>query len=208
MLGPRVDIFSFFSSLGYILPNHTNPSDYLLDICSIDLRTAEAESESRKRVEAILYRWNKFIKEERPVSLVSASESSIPDSNEEIQRNQAPFTIAFPVLFSRSILNTRRQPILVFSRIMQVVSLGVIQALFYARQGNGQVSVQNKIGVIQQTLAIFFVGYFITIMFSLLNCVAVFPAEKNILFRERADGIYSVDSYFLAYCLIEVIELD
>ena len=138
-----------------------------MDVCSIDLRSTEAEAESKKRVEKILAKWNEVKAcslEEKSASSDRSSECSIAaNENEEIRRVQAPFITAFPVLFSRSILNTRRQPILVFSRIMQVVSLGVIQALFYARQGNGQVSVQNKIGVIQQTLAIFFVGYFITI---------------------------------------------
>ena len=132
----------------------------MLDICSIDLRSADAEVESRTRVEKILMKWNEVKAsnvEEKSVSPMGSSEFSI-DDDDESRRVQAPFYIAFPVLLNRSILNTRRQPILLFSRIMQVVSLGVIQALFYARQGDGQVSVQNKLGVIQQTLATFFVG--------------------------------------------------
>ena len=163
--GPRLNIFPFFESIGFTLPNHTNPCDYLLDICSIDLRSADAESKSKDRVEKILAKWNQ-VKEshikEKTVSPMGSSELSVAN-DEQVRKCQAPFHIAFPVLFNRSILNTKRQPILLFSRIMQVVSLGVIQALFYARQGDGQVSVQNKIGVIQQTLATFFVGYYFLI---------------------------------------------
>jgi hypothetical protein len=120
----------------------------------------DAETQSKNRVEKILAKWNEAkasTVDDKGVSPMSSSEFSIADE-EEVRRVEAPFHIAFPVLFTRSVLNTRRQPILLFSRIMQVVSLGAIQALFYARQGDGQVSVQNKLGVIQQTLATFFVG--------------------------------------------------
>lgn len=132
-----------------------------MDTCSIDLRSAHAEEESKERVEKILKKWKEFKTaglKERSVSPIGSAEFSVGEKDEEVKRVQAPFATAFPVLLSRSILNTRRQPVLLFSRIMQVVSLGVIQALFFARQGNDQVSIQNKIGVIQQTLATFFIG--------------------------------------------------
>ena len=107
----------------------------------------------------------------------------------------APFSVSFPALLSRSYLNTRRQPLLVIARIMQVVALGMIQALFFARLSDGQSGVQNRIGVIQQTFSVIFVG--------LLNCVAVFPNERDTLFNEYGDRAYGVESFFMAYNLIE-----
>jgi hypothetical protein len=79
---------------------------------------------------------------------------------------------------------------------MQVVSLGVIISLYYTRQELTQVSVQNRLGIIQQSLSVLFVG--------VLNCIAVFPSERNILFYEFADHAYSLPSFFLAYNIIEI----
>ena len=111
-------------------------------------------------------------------------------------RTTAPFSVAFPVLLSRSFVNTYRQPLIVFARVMQVAFLGIIQALYFARQSNTQVAVQNRLGVLQQTMSVMFIG--------LLNCVAVFPGERNILFYEYSDRVYSVASFFLAYNLVEI----
>ena len=156
--GPSQSMLAHFGSMGHILPIHTNPSDFILDLCSIDLRTPNAESTSRARV-------NEFVQKWKEVGPTWNQKDNLEEGNPEgnpissvIHRRSAPFNIAFPVLASRSLLNTRRQPVLVISRVLQVTFLGVIQSLFYAPQGYGQVSVQNRIGVLQQTLATLFIG--------------------------------------------------
>lgn len=202
------------------MPHHTNPSDFILDICSLDLRNDKSEIESKARVETMVENWRKT---HLPFDSLDRLEEGqeredikevVDSKHSSLRRRHAPFSVAFPVLLRRSFLNTRRQPVLVISRVMQVVSLGIIQALFYARQDYAQVSVQNRIGMIQQTLATMFIGYAFeasivlksigSLTHRLLNCVAVFPSERDILFHERADEAYSVEPFFLAYNLIEV----
>jgi ABC-type multidrug transport system ATPase subunit len=198
--GPNRKMVKYFSTMGHELPLHTNPSDFILDLCSIDLRSEEAEKTSRLRVEKFNENWQEH-KNELPFDSIDELEEGEEEAItspalKSLTRNVTPFYIGFPALLSRSFLNTRRQPMLVASRVLQVAFLGVIQAMFYARQGYGQVSVQNRIGVIQQTVSTLYIG--------LLNCVAVFPAERDILFHERADDAYTVEPAFLAYNLIEV----
>lgn len=50
--GPSGDIHAYFSSFTYVpqCPNHTNPADWLLDISSVDRRSARREIESSDRV--------------------------------------------------------------------------------------------------------------------------------------------------------------
>jgi ABC-type multidrug transport system permease subunit len=51
-------------------------------------------------------------------------------------------------------------------------------------------------GLIQEFNALLFIG--------LLNCVAVFPDERNVYYRERADGTYSTLPFFLSYLTTEL----
>jgi len=110
---------------------------------------------------------------------------------------RASFLQAFPVLLHRSWLNFSRQPLLVMTRVLQVLAFGVILALYYARLGDGQASVQNRMGLLQEFTALMFIG--------LLNCVALYPAERDVFYREYADRSYGSLPFLLSYTLGEVV---
>jgi hypothetical protein len=71
---------------------------------------------------------------------------------------RAPFALAFRVLLHRSWLNFSRQPLLVMTRVFQVMAFAVILTLYYARLGSGQASVQNRLGLVQEFTALMFIG--------------------------------------------------
>jgi hypothetical protein len=76
----------------------------------------------------------------------------------------------------------RRQPGVLVRRTMQGILFGVIMCCFFTRlpTDGSPASVQNRIGLMYELLTLIFVG--------MLNCIAVFPAERNVYFRESADG--------------------
>ncbi|EGF82438.1 hypothetical protein BATDEDRAFT_86245 [Batrachochytrium dendrobatidis JAM81] len=200
--GPALQIMPHFIALGHELPAFTNPADYILDISSIDFRNAKAEATTRVQVDHIVDYW-KSCTLSTTLDLndtkadVNGSKSAEADGSLEIKpRKKTSFFNAFYVLSIRSIVNTQRQPLLVIARIMQVVFLGIIQAIYLPNQSYNQTSIQNRIGVLQQTVAVLFVG--------LLNCVAVFPPERDLLYHEFADGAYTLGPFFFAYNLIEI----
>ncbi|KAF9634353.1 ABC transporter-like protein [Lasiodiplodia theobromae] len=92
-------------------------------------------------------------------------------------------------------LNFWRQPPLMVARIMQVVGLGGILALFFAPLKNDYYSVQNRVGFLQEIPSIYFVG--------MLQNVAVYPAERDVFAREHDDGAYGVEAFFMQYLTIE-----
>lgn len=55
---------------------------------------------------------------------------------------------------------------------------------------------QTRYGVIQEHLALLFLG--------LLNCLAVFPQEKNAFFAEHEEGVVSTSAFSLVYLLTEL----
>ncbi|KAK2611957.1 hypothetical protein QQS21_002063 [Conoideocrella luteorostrata] len=112
-------------------------------------------------------------------------------------RKRASVSTALPLLLHRAIINTRRQPELIMARTMQVIGLGAVFTLFFAPLGNDYYAVQTRMGFIQEVGAFYFVG--------MLQNIAVYPNERNVLYREDDDGVYTVDAFLLAYTLIEVL---
>ncbi|ROT38353.1 ABC transporter [Sodiomyces alkalinus F11] len=111
-------------------------------------------------------------------------------------RKRAPFTSAAPLLIQRALINFRRQPPLLLARTMQVVGLGVVLTLFFAPLENDLISVQNRMGFVQQVGSFYFVG--------MLQNVAVYPAERDVFYREDDDGVYSVEAFLASYTLLEI----
>ncbi|KAI8852348.1 hypothetical protein BC829DRAFT_440776 [Chytridium lagenaria] len=83
-----------------------------------------------------------------------------------------PFIQTLPLLISRSFLNLRRQPALILLA-----------------------SVTGRLGFLQQTTALVFIG--------MLNCIAVFPQELRLFKFERMDGACSVEAFFWTYTVNE-----
>ncbi|WZH42346.1 P-loop containing nucleoside triphosphate hydrolase protein [Fusarium acuminatum] len=111
-------------------------------------------------------------------------------------RKRAPITIALPLLLHRACINTYRQPELIIARLMQVIGLALVLALFFAPFDNDYYSVQNRMGFVQEIGAFYFVG--------MLQNTAIYPNERDVFYREDDDGVYSVDAFLAAYTILEV----
>ncbi|KAI0381261.1 P-loop containing nucleoside triphosphate hydrolase protein [Hypomontagnella monticulosa] len=109
---------------------------------------------------------------------------------------RASFVTAFPLLLHRATINLRRQPPLLLARTMQVIGLAIVLTLFFAPVHNDYYSVQNRVGFVQEIGAFYFVG--------MLQNVAVYPAEREVFYREDDDAVYSVEAFLSTYTLLEV----
>ncbi|KAJ8128304.1 hypothetical protein O1611_g5332 [Lasiodiplodia mahajangana] len=55
---------------------------------------------------------------------------------------------------------------------------------------------QNRVGFVQEICAFYFVG--------MLQNVAIYPAEREVFYREDDDGVYSVEAFLATYTILEV----
>ncbi|KAG6358055.1 hypothetical protein INS49_013939 [Diaporthe citri] len=111
-------------------------------------------------------------------------------------RKRTSFLTSFPLLLHRATINFRRQPPLILARLMQVVGLAVVLTAFFAPLKSDYTSVQNRVGFVQQVGSFYFVG--------MLQNVAVYPAERDVFYREHDDGAYGVESFLLTYTALEL----
>ncbi|KKY31154.1 putative pleiotropic drug resistance protein 1 [Diaporthe ampelina] len=111
-------------------------------------------------------------------------------------RKRTSFVTSFPLLLHRATINFRRQPPLILARLMQVVGLAVVLTAFFAPLKSDYTSVQNRVGFVQQVGSFYFVG--------MLQNVAVYPAERDVFYREHDDGAYGVEAFLLTYTALEL----
>ena len=229
--GSVPEMLRHFERCGYTCPALVNPADFILDITSIDYRSPDIERTSFARLELLSNAFQNQISaagakqnftetgssmdtvtDDQPVSLTpqvtmdsAKSASSIASifsflkgivTLTESNDYEKTFLFTFPLLVNRSMTNLWRQPVLCFTRITQGLFFGLILSMFFAPIGNNQKSIQNRIGNLYQISAVCFIG--------MLNCIAQYPIERNVFYREYADGSYSATSFFLTYFAIAI----
>jgi ABC-type multidrug transport system ATPase subunit len=190
--GNGAGMIPHFDALGFPCPITTNPADFALDLITIDLQHSTQEEASREKVRSLITSWTSadFSAPQDPTILATPAQLGA------LIRAPAKFTTAFPLLVHRATINLRRQPPLLVARTMQVIGLAIILTLFFAPLKNDYYSVQNRLGFIQEFCAFYFVG--------VLQNVAVYPAEKEVFYREHDDGAYGIEAFFLQYTICEV----
>jgi hypothetical protein len=107
-----------------------------------------------------------------------------------------PVFVALIIVLRRAFMNLIRQPLLLSSRVSQGLSYALILCAFYAPLGSNQAAVQNIIGNLHELTAICFIG--------MLTCIAVFPLERDVFYREYMDGGYSSMAFLLSYYILSL----
>lgn len=96
--GPAKDMLGYFNALDYRCPQHTNPADFALDLFTVDLRGAQEEVESRKRVSHLVDSWSHVTEQPQCV------EEPLPPQREidEAEKVDIGPSQPFPGRFDRS----------------------------------------------------------------------------------------------------------
>ncbi|KAF2661680.1 P-loop containing nucleoside triphosphate hydrolase protein [Lophiostoma macrostomum CBS 122681] len=188
--GTAQGMLQHFESHGYRCPKQTNPSDFALDLITVNLQHKTREAASRAKVRKLIESWT-------PEMFPVARTGSIATPAElgSLAREPASLATAFPILLKRATQNFFRQPDLLAARIGQVVGLGLVLALFFAPLKNDYFSIQNRLGFLVEIAPLYFVG--------MLNNIAVYPVERDSFYSDYDDRVYGVEAFFLTYTIIE-----
>lgn len=151
--GPADNMLPHFAAQGYECPRHVNPADFALDLITVDLQHEAREAASRAKVRKLIDSWSSdnFI-ETRSGSI------STPAELGSMAREPTSFASAYSILIRRATKNMFRQPEILIARIMQVVGLGLVLALYFAPLKFDYFAIQNRLGFIVEIAPLYFVG--------------------------------------------------
>jgi ABC-type multidrug transport system ATPase subunit len=151
--GRAENMLSHFASQGYNCPQHVNPADFALDLITVDLQHESREAASRAKVRKLIESWTTDM-----FPVVRTGSIITPAELGSMARTPTSFMAAFPILVRRATKNFFRQPDLLVARIMQVVGLGIVLALFFAPLKNDYFAIQNRLGFLVEIAPLYFVG--------------------------------------------------
>jgi ABC-type multidrug transport system ATPase subunit len=146
--GKGVDMLPYFTTAGFPCSENMNPTDFALDLITVNLQASEKEALTKGRVEYLVSQWQR--REVSDATAISTSHISTPAELGSFKRAMTPFQVAFPLLIKRSLINFYRNHTIKIARIFQVLGYGVILALFFAPLKTDYDSIQSRLGFIQQ----------------------------------------------------------
>ncbi|BGP42824.1 ATP-binding cassette transporter snq2 [Rhodotorula kratochvilovae] len=188
--GPAREVLLFFEGAGEVCPSNYNPADFVLDAISLNYASPSAEEASRERVDRLVETWKSVS------GSYDAGEAAPPAATRTARLQATPFLKAFPVVIMRSFTNLRRQPDIFVARIANPPFLACLFWLFFARLDYGPSSAQDRIGLLQETTALPFVG--------MLACLSIFPFERALFYHEyKSSARQSVTTFLAAYTVQE-----
>ncbi|XP_046886079.1 ATP-binding cassette sub-family G member 8 [Hypomesus transpacificus] len=211
--GPAREMVPYFTSLGHPCPRYCNPSDFYVDLISIDRRSPEKEAECLERAGVLATQFVEKVKGTEDF-MWKAPESSTPLEcvsdppklrDEEVitvtnQRDRLPGRLhQFTILFRRQVYNDFRDLVTMLVHGFEALLMALLMGFLYFGAGEQRLSLQD-------TVALLYMIGAITPFAVVLDVIAKCHSERAMLYHELEDGMYSVTSYFFAKILGELPE--
>lgn len=214
--GQAKDMVSYFTTLGYPCPRYCNPSDYYVDLISIDRRTPEKEAQCLEKASMLAAQFLEKVKnnedfmwksEDCGPPALEAPQSSVPSVSmkESVitvskQKDQLPGKVhQFTTLIRRQVFNDYRDLVTLVVHGLEALLMSLLIGFLYFGCTEEGLSIQD-------TVALLYMIGALTPFAVVLDVIAKCHSERAMLYHELEDGMYSVTPYFFAKVLGELPE--
>uniref|UniRef100_A0A8D3E4Y7 ATP-binding cassette sub-family G member 8 n=1 Tax=Scophthalmus maximus TaxID=52904 RepID=A0A8D3E4Y7_SCOMX len=194
--GAARDMVPYFTALGFPCPRYCNPSDFYVDLISVDRRSPEQEAECLERVRILA---GQFMEKVRDTdNYVKAEGAEVITISK--QRNRLPGRLhQFTILIRRHMYNDFRDLVTLLVHGLEALLMSLLVGCLYYGAGEERLSIQD-------TVALLYMIGALTPFAVVLDVIAKCHTERAMLYHELEDGMYSVTSYFFAKILGELPE--
>ncbi|KAL4955224.1 P-loop containing nucleoside triphosphate hydrolase protein [Aspergillus filifer] len=190
--GPVGEVPSYFDSIGYPVPSHTNPAEYILDIVSSDFATEK--SSAQDDVEKIQLAWAQSpesVRLARKSSQLADKGSGTVMSDETSRPGLLSITLS---LLHRLFIKSYRDIVAYGIRIAMYMGLAIMMGTVWLRLKTEQEYIQPFIN------AIFFGSAFMSFM--AVAYVPAFLEDRATFTKERANGLYGSLPFLISNFII------
>jgi ATP-binding cassette, subfamily G (WHITE), eye pigment precursor transporter len=178
----------FFEECGFKLPSYTNPADFFLNTISLDTRTPDDEERSRKTINHVNGRW----RDRKLYYSPKLGNEIVPD----VVHKRISFS--FGLLLVRNIKNYYRNFAFVKTRVFQKVVFFLFFGLTYLRIDYSEESILTRVGA----LVFLIINSLFGVAAPIYN---TFPAERDVITRERRSAMYSGPMAYASKFISEVV---
>ncbi|KAM9804396.1 ATP-binding cassette sub-family G member 8 [Neosynchiropus ocellatus] len=211
--GAARDMVPYFTGLGYPCPRYCNPSDFYVDLISVDRRSPEQEAECLERARVLAEQFTEKVRDTddhmwKPSGgnmLTSTDSSPQADTPENVvtisrEKDKLPGKLRqFAILIRRHMYNDYRDLVTILVHGLEALLMSLLVGCLYYGAGDAALSIQD-------TVALLYMIGALTPFAVVLDVIAKCHTERAMLYHELEDGMYSVTSYFFAKILGELPE--
>ncbi|XVF30016.1 hypothetical protein REPUB_Repub16aG0020800 [Reevesia pubescens] len=200
--GKASEAMAYFESVGFSPSFPMNPADFLLDlangVCKVD---GVSETERPNVKQNLIASYNTLLGPKvkaacMEINPVSAKDSQLMGSHSMASKehrnnnrvNLSTWFYQFSILLQRS-LKERKHESFNTLRVFQVITAAILAGLMWWHSDYRDI--QDRLGLL------FSISIFWGVVPS-VNAVFAFPQERAIFMKERASGMYTLSSYFMA----------
>ncbi|CDK29990.1 unnamed protein product [Kuraishia capsulata CBS 1993] len=184
------EIISYFSELGFNVPELVNPADYLVDITSIDFRTPEAYKRSSARYDVIAESWRARMMSTDDTPFADSAPNDL--SAETFEPGRAPFLREVKILVRRNFVLTFRDPVGFAALIFECITLGSVCGWVFYRPGTSLSAIKTILGSLYITTSL---QVYLLLLYETYRLCTV---DMKVFDRERSEGCTTVWGFLLA----------
>jgi ABC-type multidrug transport system permease subunit len=192
--GKTMESVDYFSRIGYVVPEYSNPSDYYLREFYVPFNKTEKDNE---KLITVISTYETQIDPQIQAEIENLRYERVTEKQLLKNMKKAGWFKEFFLLFSRCLYNIFFHPMIIkFKTIVYIVLAGACLSLFWD-PGNDREGVRGKIGA----------SFFITALFiygPVGETLQSFSAERPVFLKEYSNKTYGLWSYSLSKDLVEV----
>uniref|UniRef100_A0A3Q1GRZ6 ATP-binding cassette sub-family G member 8 n=1 Tax=Acanthochromis polyacanthus TaxID=80966 RepID=A0A3Q1GRZ6_9TELE len=214
--GAAREMVPYFTALGYPCPRYCNPSDFYVDLISIDRRSPEREAECLEKARVLSERFMEKVRDtddhmwnpagtSAALTQADSPQPPSPVKGEKVitiskEKNRLPGGLhQFTILIKRHMYNDFRDLVTLLVHGFEALLMSLLVGFLYYGAGEKRLTVQD-------TVALLYMIGALTPFAVVLDVIAKCHTERAMLYHELEDGMYSVTSYFFAKVLGELPE--
>uniref|UniRef100_A0A3Q0RNQ4 ATP-binding cassette sub-family G member 8 n=1 Tax=Amphilophus citrinellus TaxID=61819 RepID=A0A3Q0RNQ4_AMPCI len=209
--GAAREMVPYFTALGHPCPRYCNPSDFYVDLISIDRRSPEQEAECLERARALAEQFMEKVRDTDDHMWKAAGRDVTQTDRWLCFSVKILITISkgqkrlpgrlhqFNVLIKRHMHNDFRDLVTIIVHGLEALLMSLLVGSLYFGAGENRLSIQDTVSLLYMIGAL-------TPFAVVLDVIAKCHTERAMLYHELQDGMYSVTSYFFAKVLGELPE--
>ncbi|KAJ6286831.1 P-loop containing nucleoside triphosphate hydrolase protein [Bipolaris maydis] len=197
--GSAKECLPYFAKLGHEMPPFTNPAEYLIDVVSIDNRSAEAELAAQERVGGVIEAWrvhcNSNSNEKDGAGALSASVTKC--STKDKRDNRTSLIQQTRVLTARTWTVTIRDPMGMFGSLVEAIGMAVITGWIFLHLDGSLTGIRSRQGALYNAAGL--QGYLI-----LLYEIYRLTTDIQLFDEEARQGVVSIPAFLISRRLARI----